>query len=94
MLLMNWKEFLKPDLKKILITIVLGLALFLGSTLLRLPIPYSIYDTLFFFQTQLITLVPPFVEKWILILIFYLLNLFELYLFSCLIIFIFHRLKK
>lgn len=75
---MNWKEFLKPDLKKIILTLVLFFLFvyYVAQVILCLLVAGSPCP------------------DYLTILIRYLPFIIALYLFSCLIIFIYNKIKR
>ena len=78
---MKWKEFLRLDLRKILITIVLGVIIFLlAEIVMKIGVSFT-----FFINISSPELLYPAIT---------LTNVFYWYLLSCLIIWVYEKTKK
>ena len=103
LILMNWKQFLKPDLSKVLLTIFIGVSIF-GLSFLMKILPIAIFETigiflyavflLFLFTFFLCPLSigpPPTTSQSILCFISLILIFIYWYLISCLILWLWNK---
>ena len=94
--IMNWKEFLKPDLRKIVITIILFIPSFFIVFFMCFPQGNFICDI---FRLQFLILVPIFVildlSQSLFVLVLQIISdIIFLYLLSCLIVWVYDKYKK